>query len=130
MSQTSSSDEHFKLAVGISIEALKALLLVNAGAATALIALIDKGPKPSPYSSAIIWFGAGAFATVVAFVFGYFSQLSYANHKFQLEKDNSKLAKNAHCLHQLYQGIAILFVCLSIGFGLCAMVQAMLAANI
>jgi len=105
------SDHHFGLAVSLSIEALKALLLLNGGAATALIALTDKTQGTVPYGPAVAAFGFGAFLTVVAFACGYFSQLAYANHRFA--HDHEQDGKNAHVNHLRWQRGAIVCVVLA-----------------
>lgn len=81
-----SSDHHFSLAVGISIEALKALLIVNGGAATALIALTGKLPSGTDYSAAILLFGLASLLNALTLVVGYLSQLAYANHRLAYEQ--------------------------------------------
>jgi hypothetical protein len=60
------SDKHFELAINISIEALKSLLFVNAGAAASLIALTDKPPAGPNYGISIVLFGAGAMWSWIA----------------------------------------------------------------
>lgn len=117
----SGSDEHFKLAVGIAIEGMKAGLYVNAGAATALIALMEKGQNPRAASCAIITFGLGAVVSVLAFGGGYFSQLNYANHRLAVEKGNAESASQALSLHRRWQWVTIFLTTISICLGVCAM---------
>lgn len=109
-----SSEHHFQLAVGISIEALKALLLLNGGAATALIALTGKSDSSPDYSLAILFFGLGALLAVLSFICGYFSQLSYANHRLELENEDAKSAEALIKKHVRWQGAAITFVVVSV----------------
>ena len=75
-----STDKHFELAVALARDALKALLIVNGGAATALVALMDKSNGSKDYTCAIVLFAAGAVFAAVSACFGYISQLCYANH--------------------------------------------------
>ena len=113
---STTTDKHFELAVNLSIEGLKALLLLDGGAAAALIALTDKGEGAQNYSMAIVFFGAGAVAAVTAFIFGYFSQLHYANHLVDIE---AKRPFSANYLkHKIFQGVAILAVLAALVFGI------------
>jgi fucose permease len=121
---SSSSDHHYGLAVTVAVEAVKALLLVNAGAAAALIALTDKVDGARNYSVAILWFGIGAWCAVLAFIVGYFSQLSYANHKYQDEHSNAAQAKEQYRNHQRFQRIAVYLVIASTLAGTVAMIEA------
>jgi len=84
----SETQKHFELAVLLSRDALKALLIVNGGAATALIALMGK--SGIDYTCAILLFASGAVGAVISGCFAYFSQLSYANHLFDTEKYQHK----------------------------------------
>jgi hypothetical protein len=97
----SDSEKHFEFAVNLARDALKSLLLVNGGAATALIALTDKTNGSKDYSGAIILFGVGAVFSVVSTCFGYFSQLNYANHRMEMEDDQN--ATRSHTLHRRWQ---------------------------
>ena len=117
----SSSDHHFGLAVSISIEALKALLIVNGGAATALIALTEKAPGKPDFGGAILSFGLAALLNAATLVFGYFSQLAYANYRLARESSKAEGADNEIRKHSIYQwvAIAILFASLiTSGFGM------------
>jgi hypothetical protein len=109
-----SSDTHFDHAVKLSIEGLKSLFLLNGGAATALIALTDKAPGRPDYSVPIVLFGVASFLSVLTFVVGYFSQLSYANHRLSVESGDSGAAQQAINRHGLCQRIGICLVCLSL----------------
>jgi hypothetical protein len=114
-----SSEQHFALTVSIAIEALKALLIVNGGAATALIALTGKAQNGPNYSLAILLFGLAALLNAVTLIIGYFSQLSYANHRFAVEQqDTVEITKNfkAHCVYQ-YCAIAVLSASLAASAG-------------
>jgi hypothetical protein len=103
-------DKHFEHAVTLSRDALRALLIVNGGAAAALVALMDKTDGARDYTLAILWFGAGAVFSVLSACFAYFSQLSYANgvlngkHPATFEK-----SVGDHKRHGRWQ--AIIFVC-------------------
>lgn len=109
------SEKHYELAVTLSRDALKALLIVNGGAATALIALMDKSDGAKDYTWAILLFAAGTVSAVICACFGYLSQLNYANHRV-----DGNL--HSHNLHQRWQnaityaaGITILFMIVGIG---------------
>ena len=119
-----SSDHHFGLAVNLSIEAMKALLLMNGGAATAFIALSGKSQDSVDYSQAVLAFGFGVLFTVLAFTAGYFSQLSYANHRLHIETGEPDKAKRQFNRHNLFQRFAIAFVIM----GLCASGRGMFVA--
>lgn len=128
------ADEHFKHAVTISIEALKALLLVNAGAAAAFVALMDRSPATADYSSAIVLFGAGAVLTLIAFVIGYYSQLNYAHSRLEAYKSEfdpfrSVHADKFHKWHMTLQVIAGIAVGLSIFCGVVGMANAYWVAS-
>jgi hypothetical protein len=119
-------EEAQKHAVTISIEALKALLIVNAGAAGALIALMDRGRSSSDYSSAVGLFGVGALLTVIAFIIGYYSQLSYAEHCAQ--EKGAKAAK-AFRAHYIWQAAALTLVVVSVAASLAGMADAYIIAK-
>jgi hypothetical protein len=110
----SGDEKHLELAVELSRDALKALLLVNAGAASALIALTDKSSGGKDYSVPIILFGCGAVATLLAYFFGYFSQLNYGNHRFA---QRSK----SYFWHRVFQALAIVACIISLGFAIFGM---------
>lgn len=95
-------DIHAGLAVDLAKEALKGLLLVNGGAATALLALASHGENVQKFGQSILLFGLGALVTVIAMFVGYFSQLSFAN--------------DHHKSHLTLQVIAILLVVTSVTF--------------
>ena len=122
-----SSNHHFGLAVNLSSEALKSLLWLNGGAATALIALTDKQLGSVDYSCAVLLFGLGAFLTVVAMACGYFSQLAYANHRLAVEDADATKAKNKHAWHEGWQKAAIVLVLLGLATSAAGMVNAFLA---
>jgi hypothetical protein len=112
-----SDETHFELAVALSRDALKALLLVNGGAATALIALMDKSNGAHDYTHPILLFGAGAVGAVVSTCFGYVSQLNFANsvvlgHHPTTLKDSAV----AHGRHRRWQNATIATVIFTLGF--------------
>lgn len=114
----SEGDKHLELAVQISRDALKSLLLVNGGAATALIALMEKSGRD--YTSAVMWFAAGTVGAVISICFGYFSQLHYANHRL-----NS--ASYSKVWHDRWQIAAIASVLATLGLMVTGMI---VAANV
>lgn len=122
MSEHENADKHFELAVTLSRDTLKALLLVNGGAATALIAMMDKSNNSKDYTWAIILFGAGTVGAVISSCFGYFSQLHYANHRVTGES-------HAHKMHQRWQATTLIAVALTLTFGIAGIVTAALIAR-
>jgi uncharacterized membrane protein YidH (DUF202 family) len=73
--------ETFKGLIALSIEALKALLLINGGAAVAILAYLGSLASHSPsvhlpsMKSALLCFAVGVLAAAVAFIVAYFTQL-------------------------------------------------------
>ncbi|MDE2563795.1 MAG: hypothetical protein KGL48_16260 [Sphingomonadales bacterium] len=125
-----SSDHHFSLAVSLSVEALKALLWFNGGAATALIALTSKKPGSVDYGRAVLIFGLGVLLTVVAMAFGYFSQLSYANHRLADEQQKTATAKREYAHHRFWQTAALIAVALSLAASAVGMATAFYAIEV
>ncbi|QGP78117.1 hypothetical protein [Sphingobium sp. CAP-1] len=105
-----SSDHHFALTVNIAVEALKSLLIVNGGAATALIALTDKKASGSNFGLSILLFGLAALFNAVTLVVGYFSQLSYSNHRLSYEQNDMLESEKCIRRHQFYQNVAIALI--------------------
>lgn len=75
-------EETYKGLLTISIEALKMLALVNGGAAIAVLTYLGNlvtrstiPPHPSAIGPALLWYGGGLMATIVAFVVAYVTQL-------------------------------------------------------
>ena len=109
-----SSKEHFAHAVNIALEAIKSLLLVNGGAATALIALTNKTENGMDYSTSVLFFGCAALLNCFTMIIGYFSQLSYANSIFLSEIGETVGASEHHRWHGHLQKAAIGILCLSL----------------
>jgi len=112
--ENNSSDHHFALTVNISIEALKALLIVNGGAATALIALSSKSPDGLNFGVAVLLFGLAALLNSVTLVTGYFSQLAYANHRLAFEQQDMAEATKCIKQHDCWQLVAVGIVMVSL----------------
>ncbi|HEU0161156.1 MAG TPA: hypothetical protein VFQ69_02030 [Rhizomicrobium sp.] len=125
----SSSDKHFELGIGIAKDGLKYLFIFNAGAATSLIALTDKLPNGRDYTYAVLLFGLGALGVTLAYTFGYFSQLFYANHVLETEKRQTEIAARQHCFHNAFQVIAAFFVTISLVSGTMGLWTAFLEAQ-
>ncbi len=123
------STEHFALGTKIAIEALKALLLVNGGAATALIALTTKAAKSPNYSIPVLLFGSAALLNSFTLVVGYFSQLSYANHCLSFENGEAAAAKTQLDRHEFMQWIAIGLVIAGFAFSVAGMATAFAEAR-
>ncbi len=79
--------ETFKGLIALSIEALKALLLINGGAAVAILAYLGSLASHSPsvhlpsVKSALMCFAGGVLAAAVAFIVAYFTQLRLYNEE-------------------------------------------------
>jgi hypothetical protein len=116
------SEHHFDLAVQLSRDALRALLLVNGGAATALIALMDKSSGSKDYTCAVLLFAAGAVCAVICTCFGYFSQLNYANHRLDGQAETYKQ-------HRRWQTATIAVVFVTLSFMIAGIVVAAAAAR-
>ena len=122
------ADYHFEIGARIAIEGLKGLLIVNGGGATALIALTERGMAADKFVVSILFFGAGAIVAVAATLTAYFSQLYYAN---SLIGTNSKKGDgNQYSLHVRLQFITIALAIASLGFGVCALVEAFCATKV
>jgi hypothetical protein len=73
-------EETFKGLIALSIELLKALLLINGGAAVAILAYLGSlASRPSiahlpNMKNALLCFAGGVFATALAFIVAYFTQ--------------------------------------------------------
>jgi hypothetical protein len=129
MSGPDSTNKHLELAVGLSTEALKALFLLNGGAAGALIALTDKAGSKRDYSLAIIVFGIGALLTVASFLFAYISQLEYANCRFASDNSDDPAKTRHHRRHVATSYIAIGLFLLALIAGGYGMFSALTAAR-
>jgi len=116
------SEKHFELAVALARDALKGLLLVNGGAATALVALMDKSDGGKDYTFAILLFAAGAVSAVISACFGYFSQLNYANHR--LDRNDRSYKR-----HGTFQAVTIFAVAITILFMIAGILAAASAAR-
>jgi hypothetical protein len=86
---------HWAEGTKYAIEATKGLLLINGGAAVALLAFWQKSSANTLNAhyigNALLAFGLGAFFSVVLFFFAYVTQLQYGN-------DNWKKATRWHCI--------------------------------
>ena len=118
-SEGRTSTEHFALDTKIAIEALRSLLLVNGGAATALIALTAKTQGGPEYGLPVLLFGFAALLNAITLVIGYFSQLAYANHVLAIENSDLKNAQKQLGKHGVKQwaAIATLAVSLAVSVG-------------
>lgn len=117
------SDAHYAHAITTALEAIKSLLLVNGGAATALIAIMTKGQ--TDFARAIVLFGVAALLNAATFIIGYFSQLNYANARAAVEDGRSPYRNRK--MHGRFQTIAIVVVVASLCFSVAGMVMAYLA---
>jgi hypothetical protein len=78
--------ETFKGLITLSTEVVKMLALVNGGAAVALLAYLgnivhNPGIHPPHLTHALMWFGKGLFATLLAVIFAYLTQLKLYNEE-------------------------------------------------
>ncbi len=82
--------ETYKGLITLSVEALKMLMLINGGAAIAvltylgnLVARAPAGHAPKMIRSALLWYCSGLLATVVAMIFAYVTQLLLYNEELR-----------------------------------------------
>lgn len=127
--ENAGNEAHFGYAVSLSIEGLKSLFLLNGGAATAMIAITDRTPGSPNYAMPTIYFGGAAFLAVLTFAVGYFSQLSYANHRFNHGNGQASAADLEFRRHNALQNIAIMLVSVSLVLSGCGMYQAFRIAS-
>jgi hypothetical protein len=106
--------ETFKGLINLSIEALKALLLINGGAAVAILAYLGNlASRPSvarlpDVKNALVCFAGGVFATALAFIVAYFTQYRLYN-----EERARHVREPFRVLHPIGLGIATLLVAAS-----------------
>ena len=112
--------ETYKGLLTISVEALKMLALVNGGAAVALLTYIGNARSPIPGQPsgirvALLCYSGGLFATILAFVVAYVTQLRL----FQEEVNYSQQSSQIRRLHgfEVTCGIFLALVA-AIAFGL------------
>jgi hypothetical protein len=108
--------ETFKGLINLGIETLKALLLINGGAAVAILAYLGSlASRPSiahlpDVKNALICFAVGVFATALAFITAYFMQLTlYYEERARHEGEPFSTR------HPIVMGIAALFLVVSAG---------------
>jgi hypothetical protein len=79
--------ETYKGLIALAIEALKMLTLVNGAAAIAVLTYVGnlaaRGGRPPNVVNAVLWYSGGVFATTVAFVFAYITQLVLYNEELR-----------------------------------------------
>ena len=95
-----SSDHHFELAVRISIEALKALVLVTGGAAAAMVTWLAHGALSNCISWSAGLFGGSALMAAITLAAGYWAQLAYANYVLAREGNDHLGAEERHVSHE------------------------------
>ena len=95
-----SSDHHFELAVRISIEALKALVLVTGGAAAAMVTWLAHGAPSNCISWSAGLFGGSAIMAAITLAAGYWAQMAYANHALAREDGDCLRAEQLHVSHE------------------------------
>jgi hypothetical protein len=104
--------ETFKGLINLSIEALKALLLINGGAAVAILAYLgnlashDSSAAHLPnMKNALLCFGGGVFATALAFIVAYFTQ-----YRLYLEERARHIREPFKTRHTIGMAIATVLV--------------------
>jgi hypothetical protein len=105
--------ETFKGLINLSIEALKALLLINGGAAVVILAylgnLVSHPVAHLPnMENALLCFAGGVFATALAFIAAYFTQF-----RLYYEERARHMGQRFCTLHWIGIGIATVFVLVS-----------------
>jgi hypothetical protein len=123
------SEKHFELAVQLSRDALKALLIINGGAATALVALMDKTDHARDYTPAVICFAIGTVLAVISSCFGYLSQLHYANHRMEIENGETVAAAITYRKHNRWQTCTIVAAFFTLFFMVIGIVTAAFIAR-
>jgi phosphate/sulfate permease len=86
--------ETFKGLITLSVEVAKMLALVNGGAAVALLAYLGNLARfsilhPPHLTHALMWFCKGLFATVLAVIFAYLTQLKLYNEERKKRQQSS-----------------------------------------
>lgn len=109
------SNRQFQAAIRIAVDTQGALLLLNGGAALALIATTSRSDARHSYALSIACFGTAALAAVIGLVLSYFSQLSYAGAVREAENDDLVKAGAMRERYEIFSRLAISFVMLSIG---------------
>jgi hypothetical protein len=126
---------HFGLAVNIARDGLRALLILNGGAAVALLALAGAVAGRSSLvnvadlSVGVVYFGFGAVATVFAHVTAYQSQLTYTNHLLSLRTAPDK-ADGQHRAHWKWNYATLAAVAVALTFAALGLYQSGQAVGI
>jgi hypothetical protein len=114
-------EETFKGLINLSIEALKALLLINGGAAVAVLAYLGNLASHGSVlhlpniKTALMWFAGGVLATALAFIVAYFTQ-----YRLYFEERARHMRQPFHQRHAIGMGIATVLVlssAIAFGFG-------------
>ena len=122
------SDHHYELAVRISIEALKALILVTGGAAGAMVAWMARGASSSWIEWSAVAFGCSAIMASVTMAVGYVAQLSYAKHVHASENGDTEGSVREHRRHEYQMKIAWTFFASAVLAALGGLVLAIMGA--
>jgi hypothetical protein len=84
-------DKHFGFAVDLARDCFKALLILNGGAAVALVALAGALAESqgaavdlAGLGSSVVLFGFGSLLSVLAYGFAYLAQVEYGNGRLAL----------------------------------------------
>jgi hypothetical protein len=113
--------ETYKALITLSVEALKLLALVNGGAAVAVLTYLGNlvshtppGTHPPNVRPALLWYCGGLFATTLAFVVAYITQLRLFNE----EKNRRQAPVREFHRIGVYSGILLaLFAAVAFGMG-------------
>ena len=107
-------EETFKGLISLSIELLKALLLINGGAAVAVLAYLGSLASHGSVAhlpdikNALLCFAGGVLATALAFIAAYFTQ-----YRLYLEERARHTGRSFSSRHTIGMGIATTLVLLS-----------------
>lgn len=106
--------ETYKSVLTIGLEVLRALILINGGAAAGMVATLDKLRTvitANALQCAMLYFVVGLIAAVAAGCAGYFTQ--YALHETNMQRDT---ALSVRVLRNTAVGLALVsLVCFSAG---------------
>ena len=113
--------ETFKGLISLSIEALKVLLLINGGAAVAVLAYLGNlaSRVPSAHQpsikSALMWFAGGVLATAIAFITAYFTQFQL--YLEERARHSGQTFRERHGIGIVIATVLVLFAALSFAIG-------------
>jgi len=109
---------------------LRTLLLINSGAAVALLAFVGnivnsetvgQGKSIVDLTLPLLWFGWGVVAAVFAMAFAYFTNYMVVGHTFAIEANDQKRIRCLGAAKPFFHAIAIILALASINFFVCGL---------